>query len=115
MSEFHDEYSEALDGEFRKLEDALLSDEVRLLAPSEPVRVSPEVTVADAVARMVDNRRAAGVVVDATGRLVGIFTERYLLTRVVSLGRELAATRTGQGMTPGPDALAPHRRDDVST
>ena len=62
MSEFHDEYSEALDGEFRKLEDALLSDEVRLLAPSEPVRVSPDTTVAEAVARMVDNRRAAVVI-----------------------------------------------------
>ena len=34
MSEFHDEYSESLDAEFRKLEDALLSYEVRLLAPS---------------------------------------------------------------------------------
>ena len=40
MSEFHDEYSESLDAEFRKLEDALLSDEVRLLAPSEPIRLS---------------------------------------------------------------------------
>src|SRR5260370_35846906 len=110
MSEFHDEYSEALDGEFRKLEDALLSDEVRLLAPSEPVRVSLEVTVADAVARMVDNRRAAVVIVDATGRPVGIFTERGLLTRVVSLGRDLATTRIGDVRTPDPDALAPDDR-----
>ena len=110
MSEFHDEYSEALDGEFRKLEDALLSDEVRLLAPSEPVRVSPDTTVAEAVARMVDNRRAAVVIVDATGRLAGIFTERDLLTRVVSLGRDLATTRIGDVMTPDPEALAPDDR-----
>ena len=74
MSEFHDEYSEALDGEFRKLEDALLSDEVRLLAPSEPVRVSPDTTVAEAVARMVDNRRAAVVIVDAQHHPIGIVT-----------------------------------------
>jgi CBS domain-containing protein len=110
MSEFHDEYSEALDGEFRKLEDALLSDEVRLLAPSEPIRVSPNTTVAEAVARMVDNRRAAVVVVDTAGRLVGIFTERDLLTRVVSIGRELAGTRIGDVMTPDPEALMPHDR-----
>src|SRR5260370_16083848 len=110
MGEFHDEYSEALDGEFRKLEDALEGDEVRLRAAREPVGVSAEVTVADAVARMVDNRRAAVVIVDATGRLVGIFTERDLLTRVVSLGRELAATRIGDVMTPDPEALAPHAR-----
>ena len=41
MSEFHDEYSESLDAEFRKLEDALLSDKVGLLAPSEPIRLPP--------------------------------------------------------------------------
>jgi CBS domain-containing protein len=110
MSEFHDEYSEALDSEFRRLEDALLSDEVRLLAPSEPIRMSPDATVADAVTRMVDNRRAAVVIVDATGALVGIFTERDLLTRVVSLGRDLARTRLGDVMTSSPEALAPHDR-----
>jgi hypothetical protein len=48
MSEFHDEYSESLDEEFRKLQDALLSDEVRLLAPSEPIRL-PEASVAEVV------------------------------------------------------------------
>ncbi len=110
MSEFHDEYSEALDGEFRKLEDALLSDQVRLLAPSEPIRMSADATVGDAVTRMVENRRAAVVIVDATGRLVGIFTERDLLTRVVSLGRELSRTRLGDVMTSSPEALAPHDR-----
>src|SRR6185369_198040 len=95
MSEFHDEYSEALDGEFRKLEDALLSDRVRLLAPSEPLRLSPDATVAEAVSRMVEHRRAAVVVVDGAGRLIGIVTERDLLTRV---------------MTPDPEALAPDDR-----
>ena len=105
MSEFHDEYSEALDGEFRKLEDALLSDEVRLLAPSEPIRLLADASVADAVTRMVDNRRAGVVIVDATGRLVGIFTERDLLTRVVRQGRDLARTRLGEVMTADPEAL----------
>lgn len=106
MSEFYDEYSESLDGEFRKLEDALLSDEVRLLAPSEPIRLSADASVADAITRMVDNRRAGVVVVDAAGRLTGIFTERDLLTRVVRQGRELERTRLGDVMTPEPEALA---------
>ena len=56
MSEFHDEYSESLDAEFRKLEDALLSDEVGLLAPSEPIRLPPDASVAEAVTRMVDSQ-----------------------------------------------------------
>jgi len=110
MSEFHDEYSEALDGEFRKLEDALLSDRVRLLAPSEPLRLSPDATVAEAVSRMVEHRRAAVVVVDGAWRLIGIVTERDLLTRVVSLGREPGRTRLADVMTPDPEALAPDDR-----
>src|SRR5882724_4354321 len=99
MSEFHDEYSESLDAEFRKLEDALLSDEVRLLAPSEPIRLSPDASVAEAVTRMVDNHRAGVVIVDPAGRLVGIFTERDLLTRVVRQGRDLGRTRLAEVMT----------------
>jgi len=110
MSEFHDEYSESLDTEFRKLEDALLSDEVRLLAPSEPIRLTPDASVADAVTRMVDNRRAGVVIVDANGRLIGIFTERDLLTRVVRQGRDLAHTRLAEVMTADPEALAPNDR-----
>ncbi len=110
MSEFHDEYSESLDTEFRKLEDALLSDEVRLLAPSEPIRLPPDASVADAVTRMVDNRRAGVVIVDARGRLIGIFTERDLLTRVVRQGLDLARTRLADVMTADPEALAPDDR-----
>jgi len=110
MSEFYDEYSESLDGEFRKLEDALLSDEVRLLAPNEPIRLSAEASVAEAVTRMVDSRRAGVVIVDGSGRLTGIFTERDLLTRVVREGRDLARTRLGDVMTPDPEALAVHDR-----
>ena len=110
MSEFHDEYSESLDAEFRKLEDALLSDEVRLLAPSEPIRLPPDASVAEAVTRMVDSHRAGVVIVDPAGRLVGIFTERDLLTRVVRQGRELGRTRLEEVMTVDPEALTPDDR-----
>ncbi|HEY7653164.1 MAG TPA: CBS domain-containing protein [Methylomirabilota bacterium] len=110
MSEFHDEYSESLDSEFRKLEDALLSDQVRLLAPSEPIRLPADASVGDAVTRMVDNRRAGVVIVDANGRLIGIFTERDLLTRVVRQGRDMARTRLAEVMTADPEALAPDDR-----
>lgn len=110
MSEFHDEYSESLDAEFRKLEDALLSDEVGLLAPSEPIRLPPDASVAEAVTRMVDSHRAGVVIVDPAGRLVGIFTERDLLTRVVRRGRELGRTRLEEVMTVDPEALTPDDR-----
>jgi len=43
--------------------------------------------VHDAVAAMLAKRQAGVLVIDADGRLTGIFTERDVLTRVV--GRDL--------------------------
>jgi CBS domain-containing protein len=110
MSEVHDEYSEALESEFRQLEGALLSDTVKLLAPSEPIKLTADATVREVIAKMVANRRAAVVIVDAEGRLVGIFTERDVLTRVAGQGRDVERTRLGEVMTKDPEALSPQDR-----
>lgn len=110
MSEFEDEYSESLAGEFRKLQGALLGDTVRLLAPSEPIRLKAEATVREAVAEMVANRRGAVLIVDADGRLSGIFTERDVLTRVVGQGRDARRTVLDEVMTRDPEALTPNDR-----
>jgi CBS domain-containing protein len=110
MSDFQDEYSESIEGEFRKLEDALLSHTVKLLAPSEPIKLAPETSVEEAITRMVDNRRAAVVIVDPDERLVGIFTERDFLTRVARPGRDPRLTPLSEVMTPDPEALSPHDR-----
>jgi CBS domain-containing protein len=110
MSDFDDEYSESLETDFKKLEGALLEDTVRLLAPSEPLRLSPEHSVARAIQAMVQNRRAAVVIVDATGRLVGIFTERDVLTRVMGAGRVARDTLLRDVMTPDPESLRPDDR-----
>jgi CBS domain-containing protein len=107
-SEFHDEYSESLDTEFRKLEGALLTDTVRILAPNEPIRCTVQTTVHEAITEMGDKGRAAVVIVDESGRLIGIFTERDLLRRVAVPGLDPRQTRLGDVMTPNPEALAPH-------
>ena len=109
MSEFDDEYSEALETDFRKLQGALLEDTVRLLAPSQPLRFTPDHSVARAIEAMVQNRRAAVVVVDDTARLIGIFTERDVLTRVLGAGRAGRDTLLRGVMTPDPESL---RSDD---
>ncbi len=105
--EYDDAYSESLDAEFRQLEGALLSDTVRLLAPSEPIRCSADTSVYEAITRMAEKRRAAVVIVDGQGRLSGIFTERDLLRRVAVPGRDPRATRLAEVMTHDPEALAP--------
>jgi CBS domain-containing protein len=120
MSEFQDEYSETLedqaspgDGaerEFTPFEAALLNDQVTLLNPSEPLALTADQTVQEAIAQMVARRRAGVIVVDGTGRLAGIFTERDVLTRVVGPGLDLGKTRLSAVMTPEPEALALHDR-----
>jgi CBS domain-containing protein len=110
MSEFQDEYLEALEAEFRTLEGALLNDAVNLLAPSEPITLTAEATVQEAITKMVANRRAVVVIVDPAGRLTGIFTERDVLTRVAGPGRDVQRTTLGEVMTPDPEALSPQDR-----
>jgi CBS domain-containing protein len=105
--EYDDEYSESLNTEFRKLEGALLSDTVRLLAPSEPIKCRVDTTVHDAISEMADKRRAAVVIVDEGGRLIGIFTERDLLRRVAVPGRDPRRTLLREVMTTEPEALGP--------
>jgi CBS domain-containing protein len=48
--------------------------------------------------------------VDPQGRLIGIFTERDLLTRVVGVGRDPRATLLSEVMTREPEALSPLAR-----
>ena len=106
MSEFHDEYSESLDAEFRKLEDALLSDEVGLLAPASrsacPGCLRRRGGHADG-GQPPGRRRDRG----PGWALIGIFTERDLLTRVVRQGRERRPDPAREVMTVDPEALTP--------
>jgi CBS domain-containing protein len=105
--EYHDAYSESLEADFRELESALLSDTVKLLAPSEPIRCSADTTVHAAILQMAEKRRAAVVIVDKEGRLRGIFTERDLLRRVAVPGRDPKTTPLQDVMTPEPEVLGP--------
>jgi CBS domain-containing protein len=106
MSEIEDEYPGALEEELGEIKGALLNDTIRILGPDEPLCVRESALVGEAVASMMAMRRAAVLVVDADGRLQGIFTERDVLTRVVARGLAPRATPIGQVMTRDPDALA---------
>jgi CBS domain-containing protein len=107
-AEYHDEYSETLGVEFRKLQDALLSDTVRVLTIREPVRVPHTASVAEALGTMLAEDQAAVVVVDERGRLSGIATDRDLLKRAAD--RDPAPATIGAMMTADPAALRPDDR-----
>jgi CBS domain-containing protein len=68
--------------------------------------VSPQQPVIDAVTLMAARRVGAVLVVEA-GRLVGIFSERDLLRRVVAVGRPAEKTQLGEVMTPEPVTAGP--------
>lgn len=66
----------------------------------------PQQSVQEAAEMMSDRRIGAAMVVDQ-GRLVGIFSERDLLTRVVAQGRNPATTKVADVMTLDPHTLPP--------
>jgi CBS domain-containing protein len=110
MSEFEAEHAAASEEEIREIKGALLEAKITTLLPAEPVCVPETATVHDAVATMLAHRRAGVLVVDATGHLTGIFTERDVLTRVVGRDLDTRVTPVGAVMTRSPEALAPRDR-----
>jgi CBS domain-containing protein len=86
-------------------------DSVSRLDPTEPRTICADATAADAVAAM--REWSVGcLLVTEDGRLVGIFTERDLLTRVLAPGRPLD-TPLRACMTTDPVTVAP--KDSVRT
>jgi CBS domain-containing protein len=110
MDEFDEQDFPTSDGDVEELRGALLDDTIALLSPATPITVPGSVSVHEAVQAMLQRRQAAVLVVDADGRLAGIFTERDVLTRVVGQGRDARRTTVAEVMTPAPEALtAKHR------
>jgi CBS domain-containing protein len=68
--------------------------------------VPPSVSVADAVAEMNRHRVGSVLVIDG-GQLVGIFTERDVLRRIVGAGLDPRATSVADVMTNGVITISP--------
>ena len=72
------------------------------------VTVSPQTTVAEA-ARLMKIRKVGALLVVDGARLVGIFTERDALLRVIAEERAPQKTRIAQVMTPDPQTVDPEK------
>jgi CBS domain-containing protein len=105
MSDFDDVETGDVEGELREIRGALFNDTIRTLGPAEPICLLGTATVSEAIERMLARRQAGVLVVDGAGKLIGIFTERDVLTRVAGRGRDAGQTRLGEVMTRDPDAL----------
>lgn len=96
--------------EQRSFRTAILHEPLSALEVRAPICVPPETKVADAVRLMNDQRIGAVLVTTADDRLIGIFTERDILKKVVGTGASLDRT-VRELMTPQPCCL--HRDDAV--
>lgn len=82
---------------------------IRRIIENQRVLTAPaNTTVLEAAELMKRNRFGALLVVD-NGRLVGIFTERDALFRVLAEKRDPASTTLAEVMTPRPRTITPER------
>lgn len=68
------------------------------------LKASPETIVSEA-AKLMANKNVGAVMVVEGARLIGIFTERDIVYRVVARGLDAQTTRLADVMTPAPDTI----------
>lgn len=88
-----------------RVERSLMEDPVTVLSPKPPVMLMPETTLRKAVQTMLARDIGALLVVDADGRLLGIFSERDLLTKVAGVIHNFADLPVADFMTRDPETV----------
>ncbi len=89
---------------------AILREPIREVATLQSaVCVAPSATVREAIECMKENE-VGYVLIQDQGRLVGIFTERDVLMKIVLQGHDIDELRVETVMTPDPEALSPDDR-----
>ena len=90
-----------------RVERSLLEDPVSVLAPRKAVTLPVAATVGQAMQTMLARDVGAVLVVGDDGRLLGIFSERDLLTKVAGLGGDYAGRPVREFMTANPETVCP--------
>jgi CBS domain-containing protein len=73
------------------------------------LKAAPSISVAKA-AQLMTRRKVGAIMVIDDGELVGIFTERDIVSRVVAIGLDAQTTRVGDVMTMSPQTIRPDDR-----
>ncbi len=90
-----------------RVERSLMEDPVSVLQPRKAVTMRPEATVSEAISTMLSSDIGALLIVDASGKLVGIFSERDLLSKVAGQVADYASRTVGEFMTADPETVRP--------
>jgi len=78
---------------------------VRAIIAKQKILTAPSTTTVWEAARMMKKRKVGAVMVVDHAQLVGIFTERDALFRVVAEGLDAKTTRLAEVMTPHPHTI----------
>lgn len=96
--------TERLSEPSKRLDESLLNEPVGRLPYVPPVIVAPQATVSEAVVQMRENKLGC-VLVRQERTVVGLFTERDLLNRVIGPQLDMQQTQVESVMTPDPETL----------
>jgi CBS domain-containing protein len=80
-----------------------------IVRDQDPLMLPPSATVKEACQKMRERGVGAVLVTDGDRRLVGIFTGRDAVHRVLAEGMNAARTRLADVMTPNPRTMPPGR------
>jgi CBS domain-containing protein len=87
------------------VERSLMEDRVGALRPKSPITIRPNTTLHSAIQAMLACEIGTLLVTDHGGKLVGILSERDLLTKVVGLRHDYGQLPASDFMTPSPEAV----------
>lgn len=86
----------------------MYSMRVKSVMERKKLLVAPPGTTVAKAAKLMVRKNVGAVMVVAEKRLVGIFTERDAVFRVIAAGRDPEATTIGEVMTPDPVTVEPN-------
>jgi CBS domain-containing protein len=89
-----------------QVERSVMYDQVKTLKQNAPVTIGQNATIGDAMATMTSTNVGAILIVDDAGQLIGIFSERDLLKKVVANGSDYEKLPITQYMTPRPECVS---------
>ncbi|HEV3257818.1 MAG TPA: CBS domain-containing protein [Gemmataceae bacterium] len=90
-----------------RVERSLMEDPVSLLQPRVPVTVGSSTTIREAMQTMLARDIGALLIVGDDGKLLGVFSERDLLTKVAGTHEDYAGLPVRQFMTCNPETVTP--------
>ena len=106
VSEFEEAYDDPIESAQETFSAEMLEETLELLKPASPEWVTPDTNLAQVIAGMAERNQGC-VLVAKDERLVGIFTERDVVRRVVGKV-DINTTTVGEVMTEDPEAVSFH-------